>query len=120
VQINNINNLGRFIGSYEFNGVTKIVTISGVKKLKLVSIFEFDLMTNLYISNQKRLKRRSLQLEGPPFTGLEVTYLLRINFCSAWICLLIDAINETIDFRTSAFETVAVEALTVKPAVTAA
>jgi hypothetical protein len=41
----------------------------------------------------------------PPFTGLEVTYLFRINFCSAWICLLIDAINATIDFRTSAFET---------------
>ena len=38
-------------------------------------------------------------------TYLEVTYLFTINFCSAWICLLIDAINATIDFRTSAFET---------------
>jgi hypothetical protein len=43
---------------------------------------------------------------------LEVTYLFRINFCSAWICLLIDAINATIDFRTSAFETDVVDDLT--------
>jgi hypothetical protein len=33
--------------------------------------------------------------------------------------LLIDAINATIDFRTSAFETEVVADLTVKPAVTA-
>ena len=34
------------------------------------------------------------------------TYRFRINFCSAWICLLIDAINATIDFRTSALDVV--------------
>jgi hypothetical protein len=52
------------------------------------------------------------QRAAPPLGGtarwlilLEVTYLFRINFCSAAICLLIDAINATIDFRTSAFET---------------
>ena len=50
---------------------------------------------------------------GPALgSSLEVTYLLfRINFCSAWICLLTYAINATIDFRTSAFVTVAVEPL---------
>ena len=58
------------------------------------------------------------QRAAPPLGGtarwlvlLEVTYLFRINFCSAWICLLIEAINATIDFRTSAFETVADDAL---------
>jgi hypothetical protein len=50
VQIINIKNLGRFIGSYEFNGVTKIVTTSGVKKLNLMSKFEAGLMPNLCIS----------------------------------------------------------------------
>jgi hypothetical protein len=42
---------------------------------------------------------------GAAFAVSEVNYLFRINFCRAWICLLIDAINATIDFRTSAFET---------------
>ena len=60
--------------------------------------------------------RGKAQRAAPPLGGtarwvvlLEVNYLrARINFCSAWICLLIDAINATIDFRTSAFVTVAV------------
>ena len=47
----------------------------------------------------------SIKREPALGSFLEVTYLFRINFCSAWICLLIDAINATIDFRTSAFET---------------
>ena len=50
---------------------------------------------------------------GPPLGGtarwlvlLEANYFfLRISACSAWICLLIDAINATIDFRTSALVT---------------
>ena len=37
---------------------------------------------------------------------LVMIHLFRINFCSAWICLLIDAIKATIDFRTSALVTV--------------
>jgi hypothetical protein len=32
-------------------------------------------------------------------------FLARISFCKAWICLLIEAIKETIAFRTSAFVT---------------
>ena len=39
-------------------------------------------------------------------------YLFSINFCRAWICLLIDAINATIDFKTSAFETTVDDDLT--------
>ena len=48
---------------------------------------------------------------GPPkrrathWLFLEVNYLFRINFCSAWICLLIEAISATIDFNTSSFVT---------------
>ena len=53
------------------------------------------------------------QRAAPPLGGtarwlilLEANYFfLRISACSAWICLLIDAINATIDFRTSAFDT---------------
>ena len=47
----------------------------------------------------------SIKREPALGTYLQITYLRRINFCSAWICLLIDAINATIDFRTSAFDT---------------
>ena len=46
---------------------------------------------------------RPLRQEEPPVGQffLQVNYLrARINFCSAWICLLIDAINATIDCRT--------------------
>ena len=49
-----------------------------------------------------------LPFGGGPALGtfLEVNYLrARINFCSAAICLLIDAINATIDCRTAAFVT---------------
>ena len=50
-------NLGRFIGSYEFKGVTKVITTSGVKKLNLMSKFELDLMPNLYMISSKKAER---------------------------------------------------------------
>jgi len=49
-------------------------------------------------------KLKAPQSEGP--LVLEVfNYFFRINFCRAWICLLIDAIKATIDFRISALDT---------------
>ena len=56
--------------------------------------------------------RPESQRAAPPLGGtarwlilLEVNYRrARINFCSAWICLLIDAINETIALSTSALD----------------
>ena len=41
----------------------------------------------------------------PPLINLFVNYLLSNNFCNAAICLLIDAIKATIDFKISALDT---------------